>query len=53
MNNDKPTTSPDRNNKDMDGGPIGGRLNSDNSFSDKGLENARLLRKAMDKGQSK
>ncbi|NHM33042.1 hypothetical protein [Neobacillus terrae] len=38
--------SEDRNNKGMDGGPNGGQLNSDNSFSDTGLENARKLEEA-------
>ena len=33
----------------MDGGPVGEGVNSDNSFSDTGLENARLLRKAVKK----
>lgn len=35
---------------DMDRGPIGDRLNSDNAFSDKGLNNARLTLKAVKKG---
>lgn len=34
---------------DMDGGPIEGHLNSDNAFSDKGLNNADLTRKALKK----
>jgi len=33
----------------MDGGAVGEGVNSDNSFSDAGLENARLLRKAAKK----
>jgi hypothetical protein len=45
----KDLQSADRNNKDMDGGPIGGQLNSDNSFSDTGLENARKLEEATNK----
>ena len=35
----------------MDGGPVGEGVNSDNSFSDTGLENARLLRKAAKKSK--
>lgn len=31
---------------DIDGGNIDDHLNSDNLYSDRGLENARLLRKA-------
>ncbi|HWO98121.1 MAG TPA: hypothetical protein VNM45_17680 [Bacillus sp. (in: firmicutes)] len=37
-------------NDDMDRGPIGDGLNSDNAFSDKGLNNARLTREAVKKG---
>ncbi|MEM1505785.1 hypothetical protein RG959_20510 [Domibacillus sp. 8LH] len=36
---------------DMDREPIGDRLNSDNAFSDKGLNNARLTREAVKKGK--
>ncbi|MEK4029292.1 hypothetical protein MKZ02_12225 [Pseudobacillus sp. FSL P4-0506] len=34
---------------DMDREPIGDRLNSDNAFSDKGLNNARLTSEAVKK----
>lgn len=36
-----------RGNNDRNGGPVGGRLNSDNSYSDKGLKNERLTKKAV------
>lgn len=36
-------------NRDIDGGPIEGRLNSDNAFSDQGLNNAESTRKAAKK----
>lgn len=36
--------------KDVEGGPIHGRLSSDNAFSESGLENAEKLSKAMKKG---
>ncbi|WP_180953781.1 hypothetical protein [Bacillus sp. T33-2] len=42
-----PTGNLHNENNDMDGGPIGGRLNSDDSFSDTGLNNARLTREAV------
>lgn len=39
--------------KDVEGGPIRGRLSSDNAFSESGLENAERLSEAMKKGNSK
>ncbi|WP_462410698.1 hypothetical protein [Neobacillus sp. Marseille-QA0830] len=44
-NNNKPRQNT------MDGGPIAEGVNSDNSFSDHGLENASKLSKAMKKGK--
>ncbi|WP_162990395.1 hypothetical protein [Mesobacillus foraminis] len=32
---------------EMDGGPVGGSLNTDNAFSDRGLENASLLHETL------
>ena len=52
LNNDNQFKPEGRNNENMDGGPIGNQLNSDNSFSDHGLENARLLKKALNKNNS-
>lgn len=53
VNNDnKITKSKDPSNDSISGGPIGNQLNSDNAFSDSGLENARLLNKAMKKEKS-
>ncbi len=49
FSNDKQFKPEGRNNENMDGGPIGNQLNSDNSFSDHGLENARQLKKALNK----
>jgi len=37
---------------DMDRVATEDRLNSDNAFNDKGLNNARLTREAMEKGNS-
>jgi hypothetical protein len=51
-NNNKPEIKPDRGTDDMDGGKIGDALISDNSFSDKGLNNDRLTREAMKKTNS-
>jgi hypothetical protein len=48
----KPEINPDTGNDDMDGGAIGDALNSDNSFSDKGLNNDRLTREAVKKANS-
>ncbi|WP_180954924.1 hypothetical protein [Bacillus sp. V3-13] len=48
----RPAGTLNRKNDDMDGGPIGERLNSDDSFSDTGLNNARLTRKAVNKADS-
>lgn len=39
--------------KDVEGGPIQGRLSSDNAFSESGLENTERLSEAMRKGSSK
>ncbi|WP_180955575.1 MULTISPECIES: hypothetical protein [Bacillus] len=50
--NSRPESALNRENDDMDGGPIGGRLNSDDSYSDTGLNNARLTRKAVKKGKN-
>ncbi|MCQ6280408.1 hypothetical protein [Bacillus sp. EB600] len=47
LSNDKQFKPSGRKNENMDGGPIGNQLNSDNSFSDNGLENARKLKKAL------
>ncbi|WP_338472274.1 hypothetical protein R4Z10_05885 [Niallia sp. XMNu-256] len=33
--------------KDIDGGPVPGQLESDNAFSEKGLENLELTNQAM------
>ncbi|MCQ6275492.1 hypothetical protein JMM81_11035 [Bacillus sp. V3B] len=48
----KITKSKNRSNDSMSGGAIGNQLNSDNAFSDSGLENTRLLNKAMNKEKS-
>ncbi|MGY0691891.1 hypothetical protein ACW2QC_03750 [Virgibacillus sp. FSP13] len=37
----------------IDGGPVENRLNSDNAFSDKGLENRRLTQEAVKKTDQK
>lgn len=50
--NDKTKASLVNKNNDIDGGQLGNGLNSDNSFSDQGLENERLLNEAMNKGNS-
>jgi hypothetical protein len=42
-----------RNKMDTNGGPIADNLNSDNSFSDNGLENERKLREAGKNKKSK
>ncbi|WP_158701722.1 hypothetical protein [Lentibacillus sp. Marseille-P4043] len=39
-----------RDNDNLDGGPVENRLNSDNAFSDKGLENRRSMQNAVKKG---
>ncbi len=39
--------------KDIDGGPIPGQLESDNAFSDKGLENHETTTNAMKQKGSK
>ncbi len=49
---DKTEASLVNKNNDIDGGQIGNGLNSDNSFSDQGLENARLLNEAINKENS-
>ncbi len=51
-NNNKPERNLGRGNDDMDGGKIEDPLNSDNAFSDKGLNNERLTREAMKKANS-
>jgi hypothetical protein len=51
-NNDKQKIPVGNSKQDMDGGPITGSLNSDNSFSENGLENDRLLREAAKEGNS-
>ncbi|MEH6947091.1 hypothetical protein V7068_08435 [Bacillus sp. JJ634] len=54
VNNDNKTTkSQGQFNDSMDEGSIDNNLDSDNAFSDSGLENATLLDKAMRKGKSK
>lgn len=49
--NGKSYRSLDNSNNEMSGGPIKDDLNSDNSFSDDGLENARLLNEKLTKGK--
>ncbi len=39
--------------KDMDGGPIPGQLESDNAFSEKGLENLEFTNNTMKQKNSK
>lgn len=39
--------------KDIDGGPIPSQLESDNAFSDKGLENLEFTNKAVNQKSSK
>lgn len=51
-NEKKITNAHDSSNDRMDRSPIDNLLNSDNSFSDSGLENARLLNEALKKGKS-
>ena len=51
-NNTRLERNPDRENDDMDRGAIEDVLNSDNAFSDKGLNNDRLTREAMKKANS-
>jgi len=54
VNNDNKTTkSQGQFNDSMNEGSIDNNLDSDNAFSDNGLENAALLDKAMRKGKSK
>lgn len=50
--NDNKIKNQDRLKDSMDEGLISDDLNSDNAFNDSGLENIRLLNKAMKKGQS-
>ncbi|MFS0637837.1 hypothetical protein AB1K84_18195 [Mesobacillus foraminis] len=38
---------------EMDGGPVGGSLNTDNAFSDRGLENDSLLDETLKRNDSK
>lgn len=52
MNNNGPDTTSAKGNDNMDGGPISSDLYSDNSFSDQGLNNARLTRESMKKANS-
>lgn len=49
MNYDSQNYDADKTSKAIDGGKIGDQLTSDNSFSEKGLENAELLNKTMKK----
>jgi hypothetical protein len=51
-NSDRPKKKPYRGYDDMDGGQIGGRLNSDNSFSDTGLNNEILTSEAVKRTDS-
>lgn len=51
-NNTRLDKNPDRENDNLDRGAIDDVLNSDNSFSDKGLNNDRLTREAMKKANS-
>ena len=51
-NNTRLERNPDTGNDDMDRGAIEDVLNSDNSFSDKGLNNDRLTKEAMKKANS-
>jgi hypothetical protein len=52
-NEKKITQSKDSSNDRMDRSPIDNLLNSDNAFSDSGLENDNLLSEALNKGKSK
>lgn len=52
VNNHNKIKNQDRLKDSMDEGFISDRLNSDNAFNDRGLENVRLLNKAMKKGKS-
>jgi len=52
VNNDNKIKNQDRLKDSMDEGFISDPLNSDNAFNDSGLENVRLLNKAMKKGKS-
>jgi hypothetical protein len=51
-NNTRLERNPDRENDNLDRGAIEDVLNSDNSFSDKGLNNDRLTRESMKKSNS-
>lgn len=51
-NSYKKMQSRDKSVDDMSGGKIESSLNSDNSFSDNGLENNRLLNETMKKEKS-
>jgi len=53
MNGNNSSQSINKQDKDVEGGPIRGRLSSDNAFSESGLENAERLSEAMKKGNSK
>lgn len=52
VNNENKIKNQDRLKDSMDEGLISEDLNSDNAFNDSGLENIRLLDKAMKKGKS-
>ena len=52
VNNENKIKNQDRLKDSVDEGLISHDLNSDNAFNDSGLENARLLNKAMKKGKS-
>ena len=51
INNENKIKNQDRLKDSMDEGLISEDLNSDNAFNDSGLENIRLLDKAMKKGK--
>ena len=46
---DKQSSSTDKTNKTIETGVVGEQLNSDNSYSENGLENAESLRETMEK----
>jgi hypothetical protein len=50
---DKLTPSTDKTNKAIESGVVGEQLNSDNSYSENGLENEELLRETMKKEDHK
>ncbi|GGB34326.1 hypothetical protein F3157_05170 [Virgibacillus dakarensis] len=51
-NNKKQERNPSSGNDDLNGGLVEDHLNSDNAFSDKGLNNHRLTRESMKKSNT-